>query len=97
MGKSWKNKLEIIFEHISHLRKLTAYVVELVKNWKTSIYNISEDPRRFRERVIFFYSDANYLLKCIFDNRFVFDSFLKKYLTFGHHYDPFFMKPCMVL
>lgn len=32
-----------------------------------------------------------------FDNRFVFDSFLKKFLTFGNHYDPFFLKPCMIL
>ncbi len=97
MGKSWKNKLEVIFELISHMRKLTAYVVELIKNWRNSIYAISEDPRRFRERVIFFHNDANYLLKTIFDNKFVFDSFLKKFLTFGSHYDPFFFKPCMVL
>lgn len=27
----------------------------------------------------------------------MFDSFLKKYLAFANHYDPFFMKPLMVL
>lgn len=97
VGKSWKNKLEIVFELISHLRKLTAYVVELIKNWRNSIYGVSEDPRRYRQRVIFFHNDANYLLKTIFDNRFIFQSFLKKFLTFGRHYDPFLLKPCMVL
>lgn len=81
---------------MSHLRKLTAYVVELIKNWKAGIYGISEDPRRFRERVIFYHHDANYLLKMIFDNRFVFESFLNKLMSFASHYDPFFLKPCMV-
>ena len=47
-GKSWKNELQIIFENIGHLRKLTAYVVELIKMWRSSIYAISDDPRRYR-------------------------------------------------
>lgn len=47
-GKSWRNKLEQVFEAVEHLRKLSCYVVELIKNWKTSVYNISEDPRRYR-------------------------------------------------
>ena len=71
--------------------------MELVKNWKNSIYGISEDPRRYRERVIFFHSDANYLIKILFDNKFVMDSFMKKYLKFGNHYDPFVLRPAMVL
>lgn len=33
----------------------------------------------------------------IFDNRFLFESFLKKNLTFANHYDPFLLKPCMIL
>ena len=37
------------------------------------------------------------MLKTIFDNKFVSDSFLKKFLTFASHYDPFFLKPAMVL
>lgn len=82
---------------ISHLRKLTGFVVELIKNWKNSIYGISEDPRRFRERVIFFHNDANYLIKMIFDNKFITESFLNQSLTFGKHYDPFLLKPSMVL
>lgn len=82
---------------MSHLRKLTGFVVELIKNWKGSIYGISEDPRRFRERVIFFHNESNYLIKLTFDNKFVFNSFLKKHISFAEHFDPFFMKPIMVL
>lgn len=31
-----------------------------------------------------------------FDNRFVFESLLSKFIPFAKHYDPFFLKPCMV-
>jgi hypothetical protein len=96
-SKSWKNELEIIFENIHHLRKLTAYVVELIKMWRASIYGISDDPRRYRERVIFYHNDANYLLKMLFDGSFLRDSFLSKYLTFSTHFDPFFLRPAMHL
>ena len=71
--------------------------MELIKNWKASIYGISEDPRRFRERVIFFYNEANYLIKMINDTKFVTESILRKYLNFAKHYDPFFFKPYMVI
>jgi hypothetical protein len=33
----------------------------------------------------------------LFDGNFVRDSFLKKYLTFSKHFDPFFLKPAMLL
>lgn len=65
--------------------------------WKNSIYSISDDPRRFRERVIFYHNDANYLLKMLFDNNFIKDSFLKNYLTFSSHFDPFLLKSSMIL
>ena len=65
--------------------------------WKTSIYNISDDPRRYRERVIFYHHDANYLLKILFDGDFIKESFLKKYLLFNKRYDPFLLKPAMHL
>ena len=80
-----------------HLRKLTAYVVELIKMWRSSIYGISDDPRRYRERVIFYHNEANYLLKMLFDSSFIRDSFLKKYLSFSKHFDPFNLKPAMIL
>lgn len=47
-GKSWKNELEILFENINHLRKLTCYVTELVRVWRAAVYGISDDPRRYR-------------------------------------------------
>jgi hypothetical protein len=96
-GKSWKNELEVVFENISHLRKLTAYVVELIKLWKSSIYNLSDDPRRFRERVIFYHNDANYLLKMLFDGSFIRDSILQNHLAFSKHFDPFLLRPAMTL
>lgn len=96
-GKSWKNQLEVVFENIHHFRKLTAYVVQLIKMWRSSIYGISDDPRRYRERVIFFHNDSNYLLKMLFDGNFLKDSFLKKYLEFNKNFDPFLLKPAMLL
>ena len=87
----------MVFENISHLRKLTAYVVELIKLWKSSIYNLSDDPRRFRERVIFYHNDANYLLKMLFDCSFIRESILQHYLTFSKHFDPFLLRPAMQL
>ena len=65
--------------------------------WRTSIYNISDDPRRFRERVIFYHNDSNYLLKMLFDVNFVRDSILKNYMEFNQNFDPFFLKPAMNL
>jgi hypothetical protein len=46
--KDWKNKLELFFDSVSHLRKLTLYVVEMVTRWKNTIYSLTEDPKRFR-------------------------------------------------
>lgn len=70
-GKSWKNELELLFENINHLRKLTCYVTELIRIWRVNTYGISDDPRRYRERVIFYHNDANYLLKMLFDSNFI--------------------------
>ena len=33
----------------------------------------------------------------IFDNKFVSESILGHYLSFGNHYDPFLLKPAMAL
>jgi len=33
----------------------------------------------------------------LFDSSFIRDSFLKKYLTFSKHFDPFNLKPAMIL
>ena len=33
----------------------------------------------------------------LFDGLFVKNTFLSKYLEFGNHYDPFFLKPLMLL
>jgi hypothetical protein len=62
-----------------------------------SIYNLSDDPRRYRERVIFYYTDANYLLKMLFDSNFLRETLLKKYLPFSKGFDPFCLKPAMLL
>lgn len=72
-------------------------MVELVRVWRSSIYNISDDPRRYRERVMYYHNDANYLLKMLFDSNFLRDTFLKKYLSFSKNFDPFLLKPAMLL
>ena len=33
----------------------------------------------------------------VHDNKFITESVLKKYMTFGKHFDPFLLKPLMVL
>lgn len=95
--KNWKNELELLFENINHLRKLTCYVTELIRVWRGSIYNMSDDPRRYRERVIFYHNDANYLLKMLFDSNFIRESLLKCHLQFSRGFDPFCLKPAMLL
>lgn len=96
-GKSWKNELEVLFENINHLRKLTCYVTELIRVWRVSVYGISDDPHRYRERVIFYHNDANYLLKMLFDSNFIKDSLLQRHLSFSKGFDPFCLKPAMLL
>jgi hypothetical protein len=61
------------------------------------IYSISDDPRRYRERVIFYHNDANYLLKILFDSNFICDSLLQRHLRFSSGFDPFCLKPAMLL
>ncbi len=58
---------------------------------------MSEDPRRYRERVIFYHHEVNYLLKVLWDCNFLKDTVLGKYLVFARHYDPFILKPVMLL
>jgi hypothetical protein len=58
---------------------------------------MSDDPRRYRERVIFYFNDANYLLKMLFDSNFVRESFLKQHLQFSKGLDPFCLKSAMYL
>jgi hypothetical protein len=47
--------------------------------------------------VIFYHNDANYLLKMLFDANFIRDSILHKHLLFSNGFDPFCLKPAMVL
>jgi hypothetical protein len=47
--------------------------------------------------VIFYHNDANYLLKMLFDSNFIRDSILQRYLTFSKGFDPFTLKPAMLL
>lgn len=58
---------------------------------------MSDDPRRYRERVIFYHNDANYLLKMLFDSNFIRESLLKRHLQFSKGFDPFCLKPAMLL
>lgn len=39
--KDWKNKLELLFESISHLRKLTIYVIDMITKWKHGVYALT--------------------------------------------------------
>ena len=72
-------------------------MTELIRVWRSSIYNMSDDPRRYRERVIFYHNDANYLLKMLFDSNFIRESLLKRHLLFSKGFDPFCLKPAMLL
>lgn len=47
--------------------------------------------------MIFYHNDANYLLKMLFDANFIRDSILHKHLQFSSGFDPFCLKPAMVL
>lgn len=95
--KDWKNKLELLFDSLSHLRKLTLYVVEMITKWKNSVYTLTEDPKRFRERIIFYHNGVNYLLKTLNDTRFFKDMALSEFLSFSDCYDPFVLRPLVVL
>jgi len=46
---------------------------------------------------MYYHNDANYLLKMLFDSNFLRDTFLKKYLSFSKNFDPFLLKPAMLL
>lgn len=95
--KDWKNRLELLFDSVSHLRKLTVYVVEMITRWKNAVYGLTEDPKRFRERIIFYHNSVNYLLKVLNDTRFLKDMPLAEHLAFSDCYDPFVLRPLVVL
>jgi|JI6StandDraft_1071083.scaffolds.fasta_scaffold24239_2 hypothetical protein len=69
----------------------------MITKWKHGVYALTEDPKRFRERIIFYQSGVNYLIKILNDSRFLKEMHLGDYLSFSECYDPFVLRPLVVM
>jgi hypothetical protein len=79
-------------ESLNHARQLTALLAEKISAWKASILGMTNDPRRFRERIIFYHGEDNYLLKMMGDLSFLDKTVLANFLPLAPS-DPFLLYP----
>lgn len=65
------------------MRKLTLYVADMIIKWKNMVYGLTDDPKKYRERIIFYHNGVNYLIKILNDSRFLKEMYIGQYLTFS--------------